>query len=87
MNARKANINMRTNEQDKQFLQKASEIAGFSNLTNFIMTAAKREALRIISEQATTFVSPRDWELINQLISNPPEPNVHLKKLLSDKDK
>lgn len=86
MAARKDSINMRTTNEEKLFLQKASEIAGFSNLTNFIMTAARREAVRIVSDQSTTYVSSADWELANKLISNPPEPNEHLKKLLSEKD-
>ncbi len=85
MKARKDNITMRTTNEEKIFLQKASEIAGFSNLTNFIMTVARKEAMRIVSDQATTYVSPADWNLANDLIANPPEPNDHLKKLLSKK--
>ena len=86
MKARKSNINMRATEEEKHFLQKASEIAGFSNLTNFIMTAARKEAMKVISDQSTTYVSPADWELIHKLMANPPEPNEYLKKLLSDRE-
>lgn len=83
MRARKENITMRASHEDKLYLQKASEIAGFSNLTNFIMTAARKEANRIISDQATTYVSPADWRLVNDMISHPPEPNTKLKKLMA----
>jgi len=83
---RNVNINMRTTDQEKIFLQKAAELAGFSNLTNFVMTAARREATRVLSDIHTSYVSPKDWEMINDLINNPPEPNEQLKKLLSDRE-
>lgn len=85
MRARKDNITMRTTHEDKIFLQKASEIAGFSNLTNFIMTVARKEAMKIISDQSTTYVTPSDWGLINELLANPPKPNAKLKKLMAKK--
>ncbi len=85
MSARKDNITMRTTHEDKLFLQNASELAGFSNLTNFIMTSARKEALRIINDQSTTYVSPADWNLINDMLSNPPTPNTKLKKLMAKK--
>lgn len=86
MKARKSTINMRASKQEKDFLQKASEIAGFSNLTNFIMTAARKEAIKVITDQSTTYVSLVDWELIHKMMANPPEPNEELKKLLSEKE-
>ena len=79
---RKGTINMRTTEQEKLFLQSAAELAGFSNLTNFVMTAARQEAARILSDSHTSYVSAKDWELVNNLIENPPKPNKPLKALL-----
>lgn len=76
---------MRTTMQEKLFLQNAAELAGFSNLTNFIMTAARKEAIRILSDNNTTYTTAKDWDQINKLIANPPEPNKKLKKLLSGK--
>lgn len=84
--ARNININMRATEQEKTFLQEAAELAGFSNLTNFIMTAARREANRILSDTHTLYVSLKDWESVNRMIAEPPEPNKELKKLLSDEE-
>lgn len=79
---RSITINMRTTTQEKSFLQKAAELAGFSNLTNFMMTAARKEAVRILSDMNTTYLSAQDWELINRLLSSQPEPNERLKQLL-----
>lgn len=82
---RKAIINIRATEQDKIFLQDIAQAAGYSNLTNFIITAAKKEAYRILNDMDTTYVSEKDWKAINELIANPPEANDYLKQLLSEK--
>lgn len=83
---RTTNLNMRTTPQEKSFLQNAAELAGFSNLTNFIMTAARKEAIRILSDTNTTYLSANDWDQVSKLITNPPEPNQKLKDLLSRKE-
>ena len=72
--------------QEKALLEKAADLGGFSNLTNFVMTAARKEAMRILSDINSTYLSDRDWELVKQLLLNPPEPNSNLKKLFSGKD-
>jgi len=80
---RKLNITMRTTDKEKHYLQSAAEIAGYSNLTNFIMTAARKEANRILSDMNTTYVSAKDWATVTELLENPPEPNQALIDLLS----
>lgn len=80
---RKTNINMRATPQEKLLLEKAANLAGFSNLTNFMMTAARKEAYRIISEINTIHLSEQDWNTVVKLLSNPPEPNEALKELFS----
>ncbi len=84
--ARCININMRSTEQEKLLLQKAAELAGFSNLTNFIMTAARKEATRVLSDMHVSYIPARAWQEATTLIENPPEPNQALKKLLNKKD-
>lgn len=76
-------INMRTSAIDKEFLQKASEMAGYSNLTNFILTAARKEALQVLNATNTTYLSDRDWSKVTELLEHPPEPSEKLKKLMS----
>lgn len=80
---RTSTIAMRTTDIEKDFLQKASELAGFSNLTNFILTVARREASHILNDTNTTYLSQRDWKKAADLIENPPEPNEKLKALLA----
>ena len=83
---RQTNINMRATTQEKLLLEKAAAVAGFSNLTNFMMTAARKEAMRILNDTNATYLSPHDWEIVSNLLSNPPEPNKNLKTLLSEKE-
>jgi len=77
-------LNMRATAEEKSFFQKAAELAGFSNLTNFIMTAVRKEANRVLSDTHTSYVSAPDWELVNNLVSHPPRPNKKIKKLMRD---
>lgn len=84
---RNITINMRTTPNEKQRLQLAAELAGFSNLTNFIMTTMRREVNTIMKEFNTTYLSAQDWQKVNEVIENPPEPNEELIKLLKDSDR
>ena len=84
---RDATIYMRTTQHEKTFLKKAAETAGYSNLTNFIMTTLRREADRILMDRQTTYLSTTDWALVNELIKNPPEPNQNLVELMSEDNK
>ncbi len=83
---RTSTIAMRATDTEKQFLQKASELAGFSNLTSFILTTARKEAIHILSDFNTTHVSERDWKFVVDLLENPPEPNEKLKALLKNRE-
>jgi len=83
---RTSTIAMRTTNTEKDFLQKAAELAGFTNLTNFILTAARKEAMLVLNDTNTTFVSQRDWNKVAELLQNPPEPNDKLKALLAERE-
>lgn len=76
-------INMRTTERDKFMFKQAAEYAGFSNLTNFIMTTIRKEANRILSENNVTYLNAEAWDKLQQILENPPEPNGALKELLN----
>ena len=77
---------MRTTMQEKSFLQSAAEIAGFSNLTNFVMTTVRREAQRLLKDEQSTYLQPEDWKLVNDLLANPPAPNQKLMSLMNKKN-
>lgn len=83
---RTSTIAMRTTHVEKDFLLKASELAGFSNLTNFILTAARKEAVHVLNDMHATHLSQRDWNKVVDLIENPPEPNEALKDLLAKRE-
>jgi len=83
---RTVTINMRTTVQEKSFLQNAAEIAGFSNLTNFVMTTVRREAQLLLKDKQSTYLEPEDWQLVNDLLANPPAPNQKLINLMNKKN-
>lgn len=80
-------ISMRTNIETKRFLEAASVLSGFNNLTSFILTTAYKEAQRIVNESQGRILSNRDRDLVLGLLNDPPEPNAKLKRLLSDASK
>jgi uncharacterized protein (DUF1778 family) len=45
-------INLRASRSEKSLLKSASELAGFRDLTTFIMTTMRRESLKLIGERA-----------------------------------
>jgi len=77
-------ISMRTNIETKRFLEAASILSGYNNLTSFILTTAYKEAQRIVNESQGRILSNRDRDLVLGLLSDPPEPNSKLKSVLLD---
>jgi uncharacterized protein (DUF1778 family) len=73
---------MRATKEEKQFLLEAATLAGFTNLTSFIMVAAKKEAQQVIERHHQRILSDRDRDIVLQALEHPPEPNKHLKQLL-----
>lgn len=78
-------INMRASKEEKSLLESASELAGFRDLTTFIMTTMRRESMRLINEHGAQYLSDRDRDIILNLLASPPKPNENLRKLLKQK--
>lgn len=78
-------INMRTNPQTKYYLELAAFLGGFNSLTNFLLDAAESRAESILEEFEAEgqVLSDRDREQILKMLSNAPEPNDRLKKLIA----
>ncbi len=78
-------IQLRASNEEKTLLKLASEVAGFRNLTNFIMNTMINESKRVLREHKNHILSERDGEIILNSVINPPIPNEKLKKLLKIK--
>lgn len=62
----------------KMLFTKAAEIQG-TNLTNFIVASAKKEAETIIKENSLLSLTLRDMILLTQLAKEDSEPNAKLR--------
>ncbi len=82
VNKMEQRIQLRASDEEKTLLKLASELAGFRNLTNFIMKTMINESRRVLKDHCSHTLSARDSEIIINSLLNPPEPNEKLKKLL-----
>ena len=82
--SREERINMRTTKEEKKFLLEAATLAGFGNLTSFIMVAAKKEANQILEHYQQRVLSDQDRDIVLQALQHPPKANESLKQLFSE---
>jgi len=74
-------INLRTSTDEKSLFQRACELAGFRDLTTFIVTTMRRESVKLVKEN-TQFLSSRDRDIVLEALVNPPKANKHLQELM-----
>ena len=77
-------INMRTTKEEKKFLLEAATLAGFGNLTSFIMVVAKKEASQIMDHYQQRILSDQDRDIVLQALNHPPKANDNLKQLFTE---
>lgn len=76
-------INLRASSDQRSIIDRAAELSGLTR-TDFILTAAVREAEHVIVDRAIIRVSDDAFHQILELIDNPPPPNEELITLLRD---
>ena len=64
-------LSMRIDPEEKAVLQEAAQLQG-QTLTDFVLSTARREALRIASEQRAFQLSERDSRALMDALLNPP---------------
>ncbi|WP_316354690.1 type II toxin-antitoxin system TacA family antitoxin [Candidatus Trichorickettsia mobilis] len=71
-------LNIRTSEEKKRLISKAANMIG-SNLSNFLIQSATKEAYRILNEQNNIMLDDEQWEAFcNQLDQKPKfKPALH----------
>lgn len=74
-------INLRTSTDEKSLFQRACELAGFRDLTTFIVTTMRRESLKLLKD-STQLLSERDRDIVLDALASPPKPNKHLQALM-----
>lgn len=80
----KARFDARISLDKKIIMEKAAQIAGYRNLSDFVMSTAYEKAQKIIRKSETILTSQRDYEVFFNALMNPPEPNDNLKSAVRD---
>ena len=70
-------------EEEKLLIEQAARLEGLTP-TAFIKSKAIQAARQSLSKNQTILVSETDWNLIMDLLENPPEPNDALRKLMKE---
>ena len=76
---RSERIDLRVNAETKALLSRAYELAGYSNLTSFVIATASERAQRVIEEHNQFTLSNRDRDIFLAALENPPEPDKALR--------
>jgi uncharacterized protein (DUF1778 family) len=75
-------IDIRVDEQKKEVIAKAAEIAG-QTITQYVMSLVWPDAERRVAENYRIQLSARDWAAFVQQLDAPPKKLPALKKLLN----
>ena len=75
-------INLRVRPKQKAMLMRAAALRN-TDLTDFVLQNALREARTVIEEAERTVLSERDSLLVLSLLENPPAPNAKLRAAIA----
>ncbi|MDR1524257.1 MAG: DUF1778 domain-containing protein [Tannerella sp.] len=70
--------------EQKLFFEKAAQIGGYRNLTDFIISTAMEKAKSIVEENGQIIASQRDSEMFFNAIMQQIEPNQDLKEAVTE---
>ena len=76
--AKQERLEARISASQKKLFQKAASLEG-RTLTDFIISAVKEVALRILQERQVIRLTAKDQESFVKALLNPPEPHRRLK--------
>ena len=75
-------MNLRLRPEQKATLMRAAALRR-TDLTDFVLQPALREAKAVIEESERTVLSERDSVLVLNLLENPPAPNAKLRAAIA----
>ncbi len=79
-----ARFDARLPKEQKQFFEKAAQLGGFRNLTDFVLMAVQEKAKAIIQEKEQIIGSERDAAIFFEAITQPKRPSAALTKAAAD---
>lgn len=81
-----ARFDARLPKEQKELFEKAAQLGGYRNLTDFVIGAVDEKAKEIIKEKEQIIASERDRKIFFDAITNPQPPNKALINALKDYD-
>ncbi len=75
-------LNLRVRPEQKAALMRAAALRN-TDLTNFVLQPALREAKTVIEEAERIVLSERDSLMVLDLLENPPAPNAKLRAAIA----
>ena len=82
VHTKSSRIEIRTNEETKQLIEKAAGITG-KTISSYILSKSLSSAKKDIEQMESIIVGNKDRNMFYSLITNPPAPNEALKKLFN----
>lgn len=79
-NTKNARFDTRLPKEQKDLFEKAAQLGGFRNLTDFVIVAAQEKANEIISERERVIATEKDSEIFFDAVLNPKSPNKDLSR-------
>ena len=79
-----ARFDARLSFDQKNYFERAANLGGYRNLTDFILTTVQQKANEIITTNEKILSSHKDAALFFDALSNPPQPNESLKNAVAD---
>jgi len=83
----KTRFDTRLPKEQKLFFERAANIGGFRNLTDFIISAAQEKAKEIVREREIFLASNRDNEVFFDAVFKAPKPNNELRAATEEYNK
>ena len=69
----------RLSQEQKEYLEYASRLAGYKTLSEFILTSAKKQADQIVDRHQQMLATAHDREVFFSALLRPQKPNASLK--------
>ena len=77
-NTKSARFDTRLSVEQKKFFERAAQLGGYRNLTDFVVATAQEKAQEIILERERIIASEKDAEIFFDALINPKGPNNEL---------
>ena len=76
--AKQARFELRLTREEKNFFEKASELAGYKTLSSFVISAIREYANKIISEKEKILITQKEKEQFFEAVFSQQQPNEAL---------